>query len=265
MMDYQKQCLRVVSVLLVTVVGLSSPSLAENTLVFGGLPNINPLSFEEDGVVKGFFSDVFRETARRAGFTITLKLYPIKRLEAYLQAGKLDGAVHLTHTPERDKYLTFLPTPLRISRTLVFVKKGREFPFHSVEDLEGKTVGVLLGWKAGRNTAFERAVQAGTIKIEPVVKVEQDLKKLMAGRVDCIIGTEQLTWYHANRLGVAKELAALETPIDVVTVFSAISTRSKNIPDPQEFIKKMDAALNEIMSDGTYKALQEKYHVTSLK
>ena len=65
MMSYEKQCVRVVFVLLVAVLGLSNPSPAENTLVFAGLPDISPLSFEEDGVVKGFFSDVFRETASK--------------------------------------------------------------------------------------------------------------------------------------------------------------------------------------------------------
>ena len=263
-MDHKKQHIRIVFVLtIVIMLGTPLHCLAEDALVFGGVPEIPPMSFEEDGVVKGFFSDVFREVAQRAGFEVTIELYPVKRLVVYLQAGQIDGVMSMVHTPEREKYLTYFPSPLIISRTLVFVKKGGEFPFKSIEDLEGKKIGVLLGWKT-ESTAFERAIQEGTIQIEAVVQQEQNLKKLRAGRVDCIIGTELVTWYYANELGLAEDLAALETPLAEHSVFSAISKNTKNISNPQEFIEKMAAALDEVLSDGTYEELQKKYKVTSL-
>ena len=66
-------------------------------------------------------------------------------------------------------------------------------------------------------------------------------KKLMSERIDCLIATEQLTWYHANELGIATNPAALETPIAAISVFFAISRYTKNIADPQAFMKDMNA------------------------
>lgn len=263
-MVHAKQHVGVVLGIIVMMIGMSQPCLAEKTFVFCSVPDIPPLSFEEDGIVKGFFLDVFREVARRAGFEITLTLYPLKRLEVYLQSGEVDGAIAMVHTKEREEYLVYSPLPIMVSRLLVFVKKGREFPFTSINDLKGKKIGVIRGWKT-ENLELEQAIREGTIQVEEVAHYDQNLKKLMVERIDCFISTEQLTWYYANELGVAKDLVALETPIAEHSVFPAISKYAKNIVDPQEFIQKMNTALDEVLSDGTYEQLQKQYKVTSLK
>jgi len=259
-----KQYVGIVLGLIVMMLGMSQPCLAEKTLIFCTVPGIPPLSFEEDGIVKGLFLDVFREVARRAGFEITLILHPMKRLEVYLQSGEVDGVIAVVRTEEREGYLVYSPLPIMVSRLLVFVKKGREFPFTSINDLKGKKIGVIRGWKT-ENIELEQAIQEGTIQAEEVTQYDQNLKKLMAERVDCLISSEQLTWYYANELGVAKDLVALETPIAKHSVYSAISKYAKNIVDPQEFIQKMNAALDEVLSDGTYEQLQKQYKVTSLQ
>lgn len=263
-MIHAKQYVGIILGMIILMLGISQSCLAEQPLVFCSVPDIRPLSFEEDSVAKGFFLDVFREVARRAGFEVTFTLYPLKRLEMYLQSGEVDGAVAMVHTKEREEYLVYSPAPIMVSRLLVFVKKGKEFPFTAINDLKGKKIGVILGWKT-ENIELEQAIQDGTIQIEEVARYEQNLKKLMAERVDCLISTEQLTWYHANELGVANALVSLETPIAEHSVFSVISKNTKNIVNPQEFMQKMSVALDEMLSDGTYKQLQEKYKVTSLE
>ncbi|MGD9209619.1 MAG: transporter substrate-binding domain-containing protein [Desulfobacteraceae bacterium] len=256
--------IRAIWAIILLIIGISAPCPAEQKPVFGSVANIVPLSYNEDGVVKGLFSDIFLDAAQRAGLEVSLKLYPVKRLDTYLRSGKIDGVVTLIRTKEREKYLTYFTSPIVISRTLVFVKKGREFPFTSVNDLMEKKIGILIGWKT-ENKAFEQHIKNGTIQNEQVIDQNQNLKKLMKDRIDCFIGTELLTLYRANMLGLAEHIVFLETPIAEHRVFSAISKHAKNIADPQTFIKKMDAALDEIQSDGTYDKLWKRYKVTTLK
>lgn len=252
----------VLTVLIVTLSGTSIPCPAKDALIFGNITDAPPLSYEENGVIKGFFSDVFREAARRAGFEVSLALYPVKRLEAYSQTGEIDGVAALLHTKEREQYLIYSQMPIMVSRGRVFVKKGREFPFSAISDLKGKKIGIIAGW-AMNNAELTQALREGTLQAEAVALHDQNLKKLMAGRVDCIIGTENLTWYHAHKLGIAENLVALHRPVAEYSVFVGVSQFTKNIRDPEAFLKKIDAALREIQSDGTYENFERQYKVTS--
>ena len=233
---------------IILIIGMSAPCIAEQAPVFGGVSDILPFSYIENGVVKGFFTDLFLEATDRAGVEVRLRLFPVNRLWEYLKSGKIDGAVTLVHTKARDEYLIFSTSPLFKSYTLVFVKKGREFPFASVNDLVGKKIGILIGWKS-ENKALEQAINEGTLQTEGVSKQDLNLKKLMLDRIDCFIGTELLTWYHANELGIAEHLVSLETPIAEHNVFIAVRKETKNIADPQGFVEKISAALDEVLAD----------------
>lgn len=264
MIAHTIRCTGILVVAVVMLLGTPFPCLAGNTLIFGSASDIPPLSYNENGVAKGFFLDVFRETARRAGFEITLVLFPVKRLEAYLQSGDIDGVAALSPTKERERYLIYSQTPIMISRGRVFVKKGREFPFSAISDLTGKRIGIVAGWSVN-DDELARAFRQGTLRTESVTRYDQNLKKLMAERVDCIIGTEQLTWYHAHKLGVAGNLVALKMPVSAYCAFYAVGRFAKNVGAPEAFIKKMDAALRKILSDGTYAKFERQYKVTSLQ
>ena len=254
MTDNLKRHVSLIGVFVIVITSLSIPCHAESPIIFGCLPGSPPLSFEKDGVNTGFFTDVFLEACQRAGYDIRLKSYPVKRLESYLQTGKIDGAISLIITPEREAYLVYSKTPVITSRTLVFVKKGLEFPFHTQRDLFGKNIGILLGWKL-INPEFEEAVQQGKIHLDPVPGHEQNLKKLMSNRIDCLVGTENLTWHHAHKLGIDDKIVSLPLALAEVSAYVALSKKTKHIKDPQAFMDTMDAALESLISDGTYKAL----------
>lgn len=262
-MVYQKKYLGILCVMLFTIISISMPCLADNTIIFGSVTKNPPLSYEEDGVAKGFFLDVFREAAKRAGYNIRFTLYPMKRLEANLQSGNIDGTVHITHTKKREKFIIYSTSPILSGYSLVFVKKGREFPFKTINDLYGKKIGVILGFKV-MNEAFETAIKEGKIMTKPVSKHEQNLKKLIAERIDCLIGTKNLTWYRANELGLAGQLVALDQPINEVSVYFAISKHTKNIAAPPAFMGAMNNALESVKSDGTYEKIQMKYKLMEL-
>ena len=251
----------IISFILAITVGISNPCLAENILNFGSISDSAPLSFNDGGTVKGFLPDVFRETARRAGFDIKLKLFPIKRLEYYLQTGDIDGTVYLLPTESRREYITFSDSPIMTSRTVVFVKKGREFPFDTISDLFGKKIGVVLGWIV-TNKAMEQAVQEGKIVVDNAPGHDLNLKKLIAGRVDCVIGTEQATSYHANELGISRDIEVLKTPISEISAFFGISKHTKNIVAPRSFMEDMNEMFNELISDGTYEKIMRQYELT---
>lgn len=252
----------VVFSMLLMLLGVSKYCLADNLMVFGGVPNIPPLSFVQEGSAKGFFPDVLSETGKRAGLEIIIVLYPFKRLNRYLQLGELDGTISIFHKKEREGYLLYSKYPVLVSRTLVFVKKGKEFTFRSISDLYGKKFGAIAGWSLN-NLELERAVKEKKIFIDEAERHDQNLHKLMLNRFDGLIATEHLTWYHANQLGVAESVAALETQVAENRTFFAVSKHTHRIKDHKRIMERMESALNEIVLDGTYETFLMKYQLTS--
>lgn len=248
--------------LLIILAGSLSPVLASEPIVFGSIEKSPPLSYEENGVVKGYFPDMFREIARRAGYEIEIQLFPMKRIVAYLKAGRIDGAVHLIRTQERESFFFYSTTPILTGRSLVFIKKGKTLPFHSLSDLYGKKIGVPLGFKT-MGPAFEKAVRQGNVIIEPVSGHEQNLKKLMAGRIDCLVATENITWYHAHRLGITGHIETLEPPLNIISVYFAISKQTNTLKNPQRFMESMNQALDAIIADGTSEKIMISYNLSA--
>lgn len=246
------------ALMLILASALSTPCPAGGEIIFGGVPNIPPLSYDDQGRAKGFFTEVFLATAQRAGFPATIRLYPFKRLNKYLQTGKVDGTVAIYYTKAREAYLVYSKRPVLSSRTLVFVKKGKGFAFSSIRDLYKKKMGVVAGWHLN-NTELDKAIEEGKIRADEANNYDQNLIKLMRGRLDGFIATEHVTWYHANSLGIAENLVALENQVSKIKAFFAISKYAEQISDPFKFMEKMNAAFNEIVWDGTYETILKKH------
>ncbi len=233
-------------------------------LRFAGISETPPMAFEEEGIIKGLFPTLFFEIAKRAGFEATVELLPFKRLDKYLQTGIVDGTISIYHKQERESYLMYAKYPSLISYTRIFVRKGEDFPFSSVNDLSRKTVGTIAGWIIN-NPALDNAIKVGRITVDEATSYEQNIKKLIAKRFDCLIAGEQITWYHANKLGIAQEITLLDKPISESITYIAISKKSQNIPNYELFMENLNQALYSIISDGTYKAIQQQYGVRTLK
>lgn len=242
------------------------PTLAtgEPLLIFGGVSNIPPLSFEQDGAIVGFLPDVFREIAANSEVEINIKLFPFKRLNIALEDGKVDGVISIFYKKSREAYLLYSEHPVLVSRYRIFVKKGHAFQFDTIPDLYGKRIGVLAGWSVN-NKAYEQAVENGTIIVEGVPTYSQNFNKLMLGRLDCVVLSEQLGWYHAVQLGFNDNIELLDRSLSEISTYYAVSKNSYNIKDPKRLIKKLDAALTEMNRNGGFVKIQKRYGIRDIK
>ena len=94
---------------------------------------------------------------------------------------------------------------------------------------------------------------------------DQNIKKLMADRIDCMISTEQLTWFFIKKRNLTDDIVALEKAIDRNVTYIAISKKTKNILDTHTIMRKLNAAHTVIQNDGTYEQLLRKYGLRNIK
>jgi polar amino acid transport system substrate-binding protein len=165
----------------------SAPSLAQTKV---------PLLFGENRNEKGElipvgdrFTKIFSAIEKDLGIKFELQMYPWNR------AVKLAGTGYalifgLSHTPEREEIFTF-SEPAMYQYLWLVTRTDRQFSFNKLEDLKGKTIGVVRGSKYGGEFDAQK---------DKLFKTDDDidayaprLKKLLNQRIDAMIFASGLT------------------------------------------------------------------------
>ncbi len=219
--------------------------------------DFTPFCFEERGVVQGIDIDIMREAARRMNLGIKITPLPWKRALVEIKEGNaFAGGMSLFRTPEREEF-TFFTGPVHYSRISVFVKKDRLLKFNNIADLYGVTVGINRGFAI--SDEFDVAVKTGKIRMEEVNSTEQNIQKLLAGRIDCFLGNNINTLYFLKKSEFKGMVKELEKPVvkgkAAYFVFSKKAINNEN----RWMIQKMKKVLEDIHKDGTYDRIVRKY------
>ena len=213
------------------------------------LYNFQPFIWCEDEGAKGIDADIIAELFQRLGRTYTIRSLPWKRALGYTQDGDADGTIAAFKTPEREAYAQFLEQPLHFSTYSVFVKKGDEFSFETVEGLYGKTIGINAEYSV--SPTFDAAVQAGQIVVEEVKETEQNTRKLLARRIDAMINNRHVTLYTAKTLGLSEGIVPLSRPVQEPRLSYLMISHAAEIEQKAELIQQLNQVLNEMWQDGT--------------
>lgn len=230
----------------------------EEPIVIAGLDNYPPISFRDNGECKGILSDICKELLRRMNVDAKLTLLSVPLLLRNLENGQVDGAYMLFFNKEREKFLLLSALPLMTSSINVYTKRGYEFEFHSLKDLHGKQVGKQNSLLI--SDAFNTDVKNGWIILDEAREVEFNLKKLLAGRIDCFLGGNLGTRYQLNFLGIHNQVTELPNPIvPDLKLYFGLSKAGTRIKNKEGLMKKANLVIREMHEDGTIQYIQDLY------
>lgn len=207
-----------------------------------------PFNYSEGGVITGLSTDVVYEIAKRIGHPAEIEVLPWARAYGLIQ--HQDGVIlySMTRTEARENLFKWVG-PVAPNKWVFFAKKGSGVKVGSLDD--ARIVGKIGTYKDDAAESFLK--EQGFSNLDSVVNDEQNVPKLMAGRIDLWIVGELQGIYKAKKKGVADQL---EKVMDVKDTQLYIAF-SKNTSD--EDIAKWQKALDEIKADGTYDELMKKY------
>lgn len=221
-------------------------------IVLLGADNLLPKSWNDGGVPRGYALDAASEALTRAGFEVRVELTPWARAIADAKIGT--GIInHLSKTPERERNFLF-SHPIIFDRVVVVVKKGKEFPFASMRDLVGKTVGVLRGVTYGG----EWTAALGSFRRDEDDNAESRLRKLLFDRIDAAIISSGFVGLRlaAERAGLdPSAFTILPTPLLVDPNYLGIAKG----PGSATKLERINAAIDAMNRDGHTRLIMEKY------
>lgn len=204
-----------------------------------------PFNFVNDeNKVVGFDPAVGAEIAKRMGLEVEIVTTAWDGIIGGLLANKYDAIVgSMTITAERDEVVDFVG-PYYSDKRAIFTKKGSDIK--SLADLEGKKVGLTLG-ETHEDWAREKGYNINTYKGLPELLLE-----LENGRVDAIVNDSIAAILAMTAKG--QEFAMFDDP-GTEPFGAGIAIREGN----PELAAAMQKALDEMMADGTYLELAEKW------
>lgn len=231
-----------------------TPEPARSTgdiLVSSGNHNYPPSSWQEGDQIVGVGADLLRLIFAELKVQVQSPYKgPWKRVQHYAKKGEIDVLTTLYKNAEREQYLDFSSVPYMNDSNVIWVKKGKEFPFEKWEDLSGKSGGIAIGDSFGAK--FDEFMKQ--LSFEQVANIEQNFKKLVGERIDYAPAGLYTGMMTIKCLGFENELKYLSKPLLAEGLFIAISKKSKY----RKYLPEIEKAIRKFKDDGTIKALIEK-------
>ena len=206
-----------------------------------------------DGRISGIDVDVIEEVARRTNLTITVRLKPWLRLEQDFREGRaVSCAFAYSRTDERLAYMRFTQVPLHTTAYVLFYRQDRLPKYTGLSSLQDRTVAVNRGFR--RPAEFDEALAAGQFKLFEVTQERQSLQMLERGRVDAVLANLDVGRYLIKRMRLSAQIVA-GPAISSMPTFLVFSRN----PHYAGYVPRIDQALQQIIADGTYQRIFDRY------
>jgi len=215
----------------------------------GADQNFPPFTFVENGALKGIYVDIVKAAMKETGIEYKISTYPWARVVRVTDDGEVDFSFPWVGKPERfKKYL--MVGPIHEGRNVFVVKKSSSIKYETLNDISGLTVGTVRGYSYGSGL-FDNATN---FKKDDAAKDNINiLKKLTGGRVDLIIGDENVLTAEAKKLGILGEIKFLPNSVANVLRYATFPKQHKKQADT------FKAGLDKIIANGVHQKILDKH------
>jgi polar amino acid transport system substrate-binding protein len=239
--------------LLSIILLFSSPAVFAQTLKACGHPFYPPVSWIDNGQLTGLAPAITKKIFNELGYEIQLITdYNWKRCLLEVQLGNADIVVAAFKIQSRKTFLHFTESPLIVDPIALFVNRQAPIKVQQMSDLEGKTVGLLLGDSFGEK--FDNFVQHNS-DIEYVSRNSQNFAKLALKRIDYMPIGALSGELQSKKLGLHGQIMALDYRVSTEFFYLALGKNSileKHLP-------YLNRRLKELTQDGTIEQLTHLY------
>lgn len=199
---------------------------------------------------EGYFTEIVTEAFKKAGYDCNIHFVPWKRALEMSKTGKYDGILGAFYTEERTKDFAY-SEPISESHLAFFSKKGKGIRYQTLKDLSQYTIGVIRGYYHS-----EEFKEATDLKKEEVNRAEQNIEKVLAGRIDLFIDSQEVISYLLNTTlsRYQDELEMIEPIYRTNALYVLIS---KKHPQYQQIVNDLNQGLQMLKEDGAYDAIIE--------
>lgn len=234
----------------IAALALSASAAGAETWKVGSQDSFVPYNFVQDGEYTGIDVEILESAAN--SINVTLRHFPTTWRRALLdfEAGKLDALFQLTPTHERFRKWHMVG-PIRTTQTVFMTRTDSQIvDIKGLPDLSDLVVGVVAGYTYGHK--FDDDPQ---IEKEPSVDDFTNVRKLLLGRSDVIIGGRETLNYIVRELNAQDKVRILPTPLTVRDRYVAFH----KTPEGLDKARRLQAQLDKMADDGVLQAIINRF------
>ncbi len=236
---------------------LHSASLATEILVIASVEQEVNSYTGKDGEPTGRVLELVRRGMDRMGIEVEFKLLPWRRAITGTYEGKYDALLKPFWNSERHKYMDFSREILLHETIVLYKRKDRTITFNgNWNAIFQYKFGVIQGYSYGR--IFDKLRAVWDLKTDESTNVEHNLKKLVAGRFDLLVGFQSYTEANIKKFNLEDQVEQLPFIIDSVESHIAF-TKKKNLKVIRD---QFDEQIRWMRANKVYEELSDKYGVT---
>lgn len=203
-----------------------------------------PFEQGKPGEYTGFDIELMEAIGEKIGRTPEFQDTSFETIFRDVQQGKFEAVISAaTITEEREKAVDF-SNPYYLSEQAVLVKEGSDVK--SLEDLDGQTVAVQQG-TTGQELAKE---ELGGSEIRPFPEGPDAVNALKAGTVEGVIIDAPVAQNAVEKSGGVEIAEKVPTEEEYGIAVAQGET---------ELLEEINKGLEEVLDDGTYKTIYEKW------
>ncbi len=243
---------KMISILLVVALCMMGMALAE-TITMGSSIDFAPYEYYDDatGDIVGIDVEIAQAIAEKLGVELEIVDMQFDSIIAAVVSGKVDfGMSGFTITEERKQNVNF-STPYTTAVQSIIVPIGSEIT--SVEDIlnpeNSYHIGVQLGTTGDLYITDDVAAQGLKHNIERYNKYHDAFAALSSGKIDCIIVDDQVAIAYVNS----------NEGMQILDTAYAFEEYAVCFAKDSALYDSFDAALQELIADGSVQAILDKY------
>jgi polar amino acid transport system substrate-binding protein len=214
-----------------------------------------PTAYFVGGQLTGMLVDVVREAFSRAGYSVTIQLEPWARCIEDTRAGKADGIFSIFKTPERQVFLNYTSQPIITQVVSFFALKRAPIGFNgNFTSISKNSIGIINQTSYGPR--LDEALKQGVFTRQTLTySAENNVKMLLAGRVEVIPSYRHVVLFTASSLGVQDQIRELSPAVESIPSYLAFNRKT----DYSRVIARYEKALKSMQQDGSYERIFDRY------
>lgn len=207
-----------------------------------------PYEYAAGGEVKGAAVEIVKETFKRMGQPVTIKVLPWARAIKMIEDGDADAIFTAYKTPEREAFADYSKEVVMPQIVSLFVKKDSKISFDGdLAKLSTFKFGTVRSLSYGEklDTALKTKVLGNN---EEVAEGEPNFRKLLEGRVDIVPSNKYVAVDILNKLRRTDDVKELAPEVQNVPSYIAFS-KKRNLAAVRD---KFDETLKSMKTQGVY-------------
>lgn len=237
--------------LIISIISTGNAFSAPTLLVVGD--PLAPFEYDKDGKPSGLDVDIATRIFNQLGIKFEIRLVPWKRAWQMIEDGAADAVFTTSRKPAREPFLYYPKEDMWVSEYTFFVKKGNKIsPYLGYESAKEKTIGVIKGY------SYHDSFWAANLKLEEVISLENNFKKLLADRVDMVITDKIVGQFTLKEMGLQSQVEFYEQPV-FAKGYPMPFARNSKYPNIEQVAKDFEQKLIEMKANGEYEKIVERW------